>query len=49
MTADPEIAAKNEKTYAKLPWRCLDQRRQWIEALNAGNNPFTPEVLEALK
>jgi len=26
-----------------------DQGRQWIEALKAGNNPFTPEVLEALK
>ena len=25
------------------------KRRAWIEALKAGKNPFTPEVLEALK
>jgi hypothetical protein len=25
------------------------QRQQWIEALQKGENPFTPEVLEGLK
>jgi hypothetical protein len=25
------------------------QRQQWLEALRAGDNPFTPEVLEALR
>ncbi len=28
----------------------MKQRRQrWVEALKAGNNPFTPEELEALR
>jgi transglutaminase-like putative cysteine protease len=27
----------------------LDQRAAWLDALRAGKNPFTPEVLEALK
>jgi hypothetical protein len=25
------------------------QRQQWIEALQKGENPFTPEVLEQLR
>jgi hypothetical protein len=25
------------------------QRREWLEALRLGQNPFTPEVLEALR
>ncbi len=25
------------------------QRQRWIEALQKGENPFTPEVLEGLK
>ena len=27
----------------------IEQRRDWIEALRAGRNPITPEVLERLK
>ncbi len=31
-------------------WQDIKQRRQrWVEALKAGNNPFTPEELEALR
>ncbi len=37
---------------AFLDWsggRAKDQRRQWIEALKKGEDPFTDEVLEELK
>jgi tetratricopeptide (TPR) repeat protein len=27
----------------------IEQRKQWIEQLNKGINPFTPEILESLK
>ena len=29
--------------------RARAQRQGWIDALRAGENPFTPEVLEALR
>jgi hypothetical protein len=33
-----------------VSWEDYKQRRQrWVEALKAGNNPFTPEELEALR
>jgi hypothetical protein len=32
-----------------FPEELKAQRRKWIEALKAGQNPFTPEVLKALK
>ncbi len=29
--------------------RARDQRQEWIDALGAGENPFTPELLELVR
>ena len=31
------------------PQKWIDQRQQWVDALKAGKNPFTPAVLEQLR
>ena len=35
--------------YPEFPEESREQRRQWIEALQKGDNPFTEQVLEDLK
>jgi hypothetical protein len=34
---------------AEMPPEYVRQRQRWIQDLEAGRNPFTPETLEALR
>ncbi|MEO0536867.1 MAG: ribosome assembly protein 4, partial [Cyanobacteria bacterium P01_A01_bin.123] len=51
LTGDTQGATADFKTFVE--WTTNDdekaQRQAWIEALEQGKNPFTPEVLEALR
>lgn len=38
-----------EKTYPEQSFTAVEQRKAWIKAMQAGDNPFTEEVLEALR
>ena len=35
--------------YRSVGFEDAEQRREWLKALRLGENPFTPEVLEALR
>jgi len=35
--------------YRSVGFEHAEQRREWLKALRLGQNPFTPEVLEALR
>jgi hypothetical protein len=35
--------------YRSVGFEDAQQRREWLKALRSGENPFTPEVLEALR
>ena len=48
--AAANYAAWLEQQQAPPTWQAeLTQRRRWIEALKAGQNPFTPELLRELQ
>ncbi len=51
LTGDGEGAIADLEAY--VAWttsgRARRQRREWIDALRAGENPFTPELLESLR
>ncbi len=52
LTGDEQGAIEDFQVYVSSPHVFEDykaQRKQWIEALNKGKNPFTKEVLEELK
>lgn len=52
LTGDIEGAIENFQAFVNViiePKWSRAQRQHWIEALRAGENPFTPEELEKLR
>ena len=52
LTGDFDGAIEDFQAYIDLadsPDEMKNQRREWIEALERGENPFTEEVLESLR
>lgn len=52
LTGDTQGAISDFQSYVNDPQQDAKsklKRQQWIKALKAGQNPFTPEVLKQLK
>ncbi|MEM9507629.1 MAG: hypothetical protein AAGA16_08060, partial [Cyanobacteria bacterium P01_E01_bin.35] len=52
LTGNTQGAVKDFQTYVNSPesnQESRNRRKQWIESLSTGQNPFTDDVLEELK